>query len=51
MLALRLEPSAATDTLVDRCRGPFQATERLHRDFGDDAVIILVRKDPPTGRC
>jgi uncharacterized protein len=42
-LALRLEPSAATDTLVDRESDSFQATERFKRDFGDEAVLVLVR--------
>ena len=42
-LALRLEPSAATDTLVDRGSESFEATERFERDFGDEAVLVLVR--------
>jgi hydrophobe/amphiphile efflux-3 (HAE3) family protein len=42
-LALRLEPSAATDTLVDRDSDSFQATERFKADFGDEAVVVLVR--------
>src|SRR5919201_4322664 len=42
-LALRLEPSAATDTLVNRSSDTFRATERFKRDFGDDAVIVLVQ--------
>jgi hydrophobe/amphiphile efflux-3 (HAE3) family protein len=42
-LALRLEPSAATETLVDRGSESFQETERFKRDFGDEAVLVLVR--------
>jgi uncharacterized protein len=42
-LALRLEPSAATDTLVDRSSDNFQATERFKKQFGDEAVVILVK--------
>ena len=42
-LALRLEPSASTDTLVDRGSESFQATERFKEDFGDEAVLVLVR--------
>jgi uncharacterized protein len=42
-LALRLEPSAATDTLVDSDSASFQATERFKQSFGDDAVVVLVR--------
>ncbi|MEA2418648.1 MAG: uncharacterized protein QOE60_854, partial [Thermoleophilaceae bacterium] len=44
-LALRLEPSAATDTLVDADSNSFQATERFKQSFGDDAVVVLVRGD------
>jgi hydrophobe/amphiphile efflux-3 (HAE3) family protein len=42
-LALRLEPSAATDTLVNRSSESFEATERFKRDFGDEAVLVLVK--------
>src|SRR5687767_2153647 len=42
-LALRLEPSAATDTLVDADSDSFRATERFKQNFGDDAVVVLVR--------
>jgi predicted RND superfamily exporter protein len=42
-LALRLEPSASTDTLVDRGSETFRATERFKEDFGDEAVVVLVR--------
>jgi hydrophobe/amphiphile efflux-3 (HAE3) family protein len=44
-LALRLEPSASTDTLVGRDTETFKATERFRDRFGDDAVIVLVRGD------
>jgi uncharacterized protein len=44
-LALRLEPSSATDTLVDRSSETFEATERFKRDFGDEAVIVMVKGD------
>ena len=42
-LALRLEPSAATETLVNRGSESFQDTERFKRDFGDEAILVLVR--------
>src|SRR3954454_5666506 len=42
-LALRLTPSAGTDTLVGSGTAEFKATERYHQRFGDDAVIVLVR--------
>jgi predicted RND superfamily exporter protein len=41
--ALRLRPTAATDTLVNRSSASFRATERYHQRFGDDPVIVLVR--------
>jgi uncharacterized protein len=44
-LALRLEPSASTDTLVGRDTDTFKATEKFRDEFGDDAVIVLVRGD------
>ena len=44
-LALRLEPSAATDTLVSSSSESFRATERFKQDFGDEAVIVLVKGD------
>jgi hypothetical protein len=44
VLALRLQPTAATDTLVGRGTASFAATERLHQRFGDEAVYVLVRE-------
>jgi len=41
---VRLQPSAATDTLVGRGTASFAATERLHQRFGDDAVYVLIRQ-------
>jgi uncharacterized protein len=41
--ALRLDPEAATDSLVDRDSETFEATERFNDAFGDDPVVILVR--------
>jgi hydrophobe/amphiphile efflux-3 (HAE3) family protein len=42
-LALRLDPSVATDTLVNRSSEDFKATERFRHDFGDEAVVVLVK--------
>src|ERR671928_1366464 len=42
-LALRLEPSASTDTLVGRNTEAFKATERFRNQFGDESVIVMVR--------
>src|SRR3954462_9448196 len=41
---VRLEPSAATDTLVGRGTQSFEATNTLHQRFGDDAVYVLIRQ-------
>jgi hydrophobe/amphiphile efflux-3 (HAE3) family protein len=41
-LALRLEPSAATETLVNRGSQSFKDTERFKRNFGDEAILVLV---------
>ena len=43
-LALRLEPSAATDTLVGRGADTYKATERYRERFGDHSVIVLVAR-------
>ncbi len=48
LLALRLEPSAETETLVGRSTPGYTATELLHQRFGDDAVYVVV--DEPTTR-
>jgi hydrophobe/amphiphile efflux-3 (HAE3) family protein len=42
-LALRLEPSAATETLVNQGSNTFKDTERFKEDFGDEAILVLVR--------
>jgi hydrophobe/amphiphile efflux-3 (HAE3) family protein len=44
LVALRLQPTAATDTLVGKGSASFAATERLHQRFGDEAVYVLVRE-------
>jgi len=44
VLALRLEPSADTDTLVGHSTPGYSATRDLHRSFGDDAVYVVVRE-------
>src|SRR5689334_22963100 len=43
--ALRIQPSASTDTLVNRSSESFKATERFKKEFGDDAVVVLVKGD------
>jgi len=46
-LALTLEPSAATDTLVSRSSSSYEATERYRERFGEQSVVVLVRGDLP----
>jgi uncharacterized protein len=45
VFALRLQPSASTDTLVNGSSPSFKATERFKKQFGDDAVVVLVKGD------
>jgi hydrophobe/amphiphile efflux-3 (HAE3) family protein len=42
-LALRLAPTTASQTLVGTSSASWQATEREHQLFGEDAVYVLVR--------
>ena len=42
-LALRLEPSASTDTLVDKGSPAFEATEDFRQQFGEEPVVVLVK--------
>ncbi|MEX0992680.1 MAG: MMPL family transporter [Solirubrobacterales bacterium] len=48
VLALRLEPSAATETLVGRSDDTYQATQDFHRQFGDDPIVVLAQGKPNT---
>jgi len=43
VLALRLEPSASTDTLVDKGSPAFKATEDFRQEFGEEPVVVLVK--------
>jgi predicted RND superfamily exporter protein len=43
VLALRLKPSAATDTFVSASSPAYRATVQDERHFGSDAVVVLVR--------
>jgi hydrophobe/amphiphile efflux-3 (HAE3) family protein len=45
LLALRLEPSSGTDSLVSQGSESFEQTERFKRDFGDDAIVVLIEGD------
>src|SRR4051794_18032232 len=46
-LALRLEPSTATDTLVGKGSDASKATQVYRERFGDHAIVVLVRGDLP----
>ncbi len=41
--ATRLQPSAGTDTLVSPSSEVSKATDDFKRDFGDEAVVVLVK--------
>ena len=43
--AFGLEADAGTDQLVDNDSDAFVATEEFKREFGDDAVVVLVKGD------
>ncbi len=43
VLALRLDPSTGTDTIVSEGSSTFKDTERFKQDFGDEPVIVLVK--------
>jgi len=45
LFALRLEPSTGTDSLVSQGSDTFKQTERFKQDFGDDAIVVLVKGD------
>ncbi|MBA3306714.1 MAG: MMPL family transporter [Thermoleophilaceae bacterium] len=43
VLALRLEPVAGTDTLVSSSSDTAKANDAFAKQFGDDAVVVLVK--------
>ena len=45
LVALRLQPSTATETLVGKGSDSFEATQDYYERFGEDAVYVLVRGD------
>ena len=42
-LATRLDPSASTDALVGKGSDAYKATQGYNREFGDEAVVVLVK--------
>jgi hydrophobe/amphiphile efflux-3 (HAE3) family protein len=42
---VRLEPSAATETLVGKNSDSYRATETYRQEFGDHSIVILVKGD------
>ena len=45
VLALRLEPSTAVETLVGKRSESYKATEVYRDRFGDHAIVVLIRGD------
>jgi uncharacterized protein len=45
VLALRLEPSTAVETLVGKHSDSYKATEVYRQKFGDHAIVVLVKGD------
>src|SRR3954463_13552651 len=48
VLALQLEPSASTNSLVGQSSEAAKATKRFHDQFGDEAIVVLGKG--PLGR-
>jgi predicted RND superfamily exporter protein len=44
-LALRLQPTAATDTFVSSSSAQYRDTQRFYRNFGEEPIAILVKGD------
>jgi predicted RND superfamily exporter protein len=42
-LALRLHPSAATDTFVGRSSASYRATQRFYSSFGEEPIDVMVQ--------
>ena len=42
-LALRLHPSAASDTFVGRSSSTYKATQRFYQSFGEEPVEVMVK--------
>jgi predicted RND superfamily exporter protein len=43
VLALQLEPSSSTDSLVGDSSASAKATQRFHDEFGDESIVVLVK--------
>jgi uncharacterized protein len=42
-LALRLRPTAATNTLVSSSSSQYKATQRFYSSFGEEPIVVLVK--------
>jgi uncharacterized protein len=42
-LALRLRPTAATNTLVSSSSSSYRATQRFYSSFGEEPIVVLVK--------
>ena len=45
VLALRLQPTAATSTFVSTSSSTYRGTQTFYRHFGEEPVAVLVRGD------
>jgi uncharacterized protein len=45
IVALGLQPSAATDTLVGRSSGAYKDTQRFYANFGEEPIEVIVKGD------
>ena len=45
VLALRLQPSAATNTFVSSSSAQYRDTQRFYRNFGEEPIEVLVKGD------
>ena len=45
LLALRLQPSAATSSFVSSSSAPYRSTQTFYRHFGEEPVAVLVKGD------
>ena len=45
VLALQLQPSAATSSFVSSSSAPYRSTQTFYRHFGEEPVEVLVRGD------
>src|ERR1700753_3247210 len=45
VLALRLQPTAATSSFVSSSSAPYESTQTFYRQFGEEPIAVLVHGD------